>query len=163
MSSVSTMSALAAILPVNTKVAVPDSVHIQKGLAAVAGADSWPVLILHAPHRQRSRITLGPQGAYGWVHDIMALYLEKWESSTRPYEEILAGVDADLQTMCDNLSLNPNLVITSTQYGRDGADDLQVWLDGRVDYKELGFPCIQGRLLVRLQDVWDQYSVSVTG
>jgi hypothetical protein len=103
------LQALAAILPAGTHVD-SSSVYIEKGLAALGGG--FPALILTIPDDERLQVAF--PSTYGWTHQVAALYLERWETSARTYEQVMAQIRADLDLMCQNVADNPTLHATVT-------------------------------------------------
>lgn len=137
------LTVLATILPAGTPV---QTVVIQKGLDTETAA--FPALILNAPKVRRERKSIGAGGAVRQAtFTIHGMYLDRWESSTRTLEQILADADTALHQMADNVERNPTLGYDSVQAG----DEIDVDVDGPVQDPGLGFPLVTGSIVISIK------------
>ncbi len=159
------LQALAAVLPTNTRVKT-DDVHIEKGLAVLGGG--FPALVLTIPDDERLQTAF--PSTYGWTHQVAALYLERWETSTRTYEQLMHDIRADLNVMCQNVADNPQLhatvttpngtVLSDVQNAIEAGTRIRRFIDAPVKDAQnaaFGFYQITASLLIQVRGIFEEY------
>lgn len=136
------LAALATIMPVGTPIA---AVLIQKGLGSLL--DAFPVLILNCPRTQIERKANHGKRAIFTVH---GLYLDRWETGTRTFEQILADMSEALHTAADNINANPTLGLGPTIAG----EMIDINVDSPVDTREMGVPMVAGEITINVRSPW---------
>jgi hypothetical protein len=140
------LEALATVLPAGTTI-VSQSVFIRQGIGPDTA--SWPALTLNIPVSDDDEFVLGP--TYQTVHTCHALYLDRWESGTRTYEQIMADAAAQLTIMRNNLRGNPTLTVNGTPHCWE-IRRVQRRMVGPLDKGQLGFPAIQAEMVIMVAD-----------
>lgn len=159
-SDVRVMAALAAILPAGTPID-PASVYIEEGIDVTTG--SFPALILTIPDDERVEETLGGTGSNGWRHTVACMVIDRWETSSRTYEQLMQDTRAVLNTMVQNVSGNRSLSVTGVPNTQDG--DNAIYAGQRIRRRihapnmtsDFGFPVINAYLLIDVWGMWEQY------
>jgi hypothetical protein len=137
------LAALATIMPVGTPVV---DVLIQKGLSSLAG--TFPVLILNCPLTEWTRKA---NHAKQNIFTIHGLYLDRWETDTRTFEQILADMSTALGTMGDNVNANYTLNMGPTvTAGEKGS----IRINGPVDTRDIGVPLVSGEITIQVKGPW---------
>ena len=136
------LTALQTIMPTGTPIA---EVLIQKGISGVTQV--FPVLILNCPQVHRIRKANHAKQAIFTIH---GLYLDRWETDTRTYEQILTDMQEALCTCADNVDSNPTLNLGPTIAG----ETIDIRIDSPVDTSQLGVPLVAGELVIEVRGTW---------
>lgn len=137
------LAALATQLITGTAIA---TVLIQKGLQPATAA--FPVLILNVPTTRRVRKANHLKQSLFEVHGVV---LDRYATdTTRTLEQILADLATLLETLADNVDLDPTLGLGPTLAG----EEMTIRVDGPVDDKELGVPLVVGEIVIQVKSPW---------
>ena len=103
---------LKILLPAGTTVA-PQSVYLRQGITPQTAL--WPALMLSIPLADDEQVTLGGAGygAFQTTHVCHVLYLDRWESGSRSYEQIMADANDQVTQMLMNIRSNPALRVNN--------------------------------------------------
>lgn len=125
-------AALQTILPVGTTVA---STYVEKGVDTVNG--SWPALVIQCPKTDHDVVAIGP--TYRATFHVKATYLDRWESSTRTFEQITADAKTAVFQMLRNVRATPTLGFIGTEATPQSSVEIA---EGPVQVEGLGFPLV---------------------
>lgn len=131
------LTALSSIMPAGTTVD-PANVYVERGLRELDGG--WPCLILQCPETEHAveAITL----VYRATFHVQCHYLDRWESSTRSFEQLLA----DAKTACYQMLRNVRAQPTLDYVGTEATPSARVRVAAPVEVEGLGFPVVVGQI-----------------
>lgn len=160
MSAAAIMNAIATIGTTGTTIA---QVQIEKGISLDAQPDStpaFPALQINCPDVRGERKGIGPQGPYEPILMIHLLYIDRAEASDRPYETALADADATLDQVLTNVFGNIKLSTGGVDHCMEVGPSYRKHLDKVPTDIGLGFPTINGYLVIEVKDFWVQFTQS---